>query len=165
MSAKSINILSSVWNRGYVQRSRNYSEEMSSFPCSNLPPDGLQESSCCCVPAWPSDLGGTGKCQGSRVDLFFCKGKIRKNRMGEEHKLLFDFSLPWEYFSSGSQMEKNPAQTQEKPTAAKRRELEAIFCSLIWQHYSLLSSKAGAFPVAMGGWILYTHPQRRAGLE
>lgn len=56
------------------------------------------------------------KCQGLRVDLFFCKGKIRKNRMGEEHKLLFDFSLPWDYFSSGFQMEKNTQPKTKKIT-------------------------------------------------
>lgn len=119
LSAKGINILSSVWNRGYVQRSRNYSEEMSSFPCSSLPPDSLQESSCCCVPARPSDLGGTGKCQGSRMDLFFCKGKIRKSRMGKEHKLLFDFSLPWEHFSSDFQTEKKPNPNPRKTHCSK----------------------------------------------
>lgn len=61
--------------------------------------------------------------------------KIRKNRMGEEHKLLFDFSLPWEYFSSGFQTEKKPNPNPRKTLCSKAGELEAIFCSFIWQHH------------------------------
>lgn len=115
---------------------------MSSFPCSNLPPDSLQESSCCCVPAWPSDLGGTGKYQGLRVDLFFCKGKIRKNRVGEEHKLLFDFSLPWEYFSSGSQTEKKQPKPKKNPLQQSRKN---------WKQS----------PVAWFGNIILSYPSKQ----
>lgn len=85
--------------------------------------------------------------------------------MGEEHKLLFDFSLPWEYFSSGFQTEKKPNPNPRKTLCSKAGELEAIFCSLIWPHHPLLSPRTGAFPVAMGGWVLYTQAQGRAGLE
>jgi len=39
--------------------------------------------------------------------------------MGEEHKLLFDFSLPWEYFSSGFQTEKKHSPNLRKSHYSK----------------------------------------------
>lgn len=50
--------------------------------------------------------------------------------MGEEHKLLFDFSLPWEWEFWLPDRKKTPTtQTQENPIVEKKGELEAIFSS------------------------------------
>lgn len=38
----------------------------------------------------------------------------KKKRMGKEHKLLFDFGLPWEYFSSALQIKKKKNQKNIK---------------------------------------------------
>lgn len=75
--------------------------------------------------------------------------------MGKEHKLLFDFGLPWEYFSSALQIKKKKNQKNikrnnktKRTTIAKKRELNTILCSSIsfpmalnWQHNSPLSSE------------------------
>ena len=75
--------------------------------------------------------------------------------MGKEHKLVFDFGLPWEYFSSALQIKKKIKKHQKKQqnktkrtTIAKKRELNTILCSSIsfpmalnWQHNSPLSSE------------------------
>lgn len=119
-------------------------------------------------------------CQSSRVDLFLCKGKIRKKKKRGgllRNRFLFDFILPWEYFSSAFQTgkkkvkKKKEHQKNKQPTTAKKGELDTGLCSsvsfpmaLTWQHHSLIPA-TGAFPLAKRGWTLYTHPQGGAGLE
>lgn len=42
--------------------------------------------------------------------------------MGKEHKLLFDFGLPWEYFSSALQIKKKKIKKTSKETTKQNKK-------------------------------------------
>lgn len=46
----------------------------------------------------------------------------KKKRMGKEHKLVFDFGLPWEYFSSALQIKKKNQKNIKRNNKTKQKE-------------------------------------------
>lgn len=119
-----------------------------------------KDSRCCYMPSlqiceMPSFEGGFLLLQRKNTKKKKKNTPPKKKRMGKEHKLLFDFGLPWEYFSSALQIKKKKNQKNikrnnktKRTTIAKKRELNTILCSSIsfpmalnWQHNSPLSSE------------------------
>lgn len=50
----------------------------------------------------------------------------KKKRMGKEHKLVFDFGLPWEYFSSAFQIKKKTSKKKKIKRNNRTKQKEPL---------------------------------------